>query len=803
MTNVGAATSVAQQQVPQAPARIEFSIAPASLSQVLGSFATRAGITLSYQPSIAAGKSSAGLQGRHSVSEGLEIVLRGTGIRAVMQGKGDFVLQLLTPPDGEKLTQPVQRMQQESSLPMVTVRPAAAGNGAGAETQPHKLTASLLDTPRSVTVIPAELIKDMQAGSVADVLRSIPGITFKGADALGAPGGDRPFIRGFDSSNSLFVDGMRSPGAQSREVFAVEQIEVIEGPGSIYSGRGAGGGSVNIVSKTPQADNFFDASLGVGSADYRRSTVDVNRRMDDTSAARLNLMWQDSAKAGREQVSYGRWGVAPSLSFGLNTPTRVTLSYYHLQTDDMPDYSVPYAQGGGAPINVGRDRFYGLLSRDFIRSSADIAQVEVVHKLDGGMRLRNLTQYSASAMDFIATNPQWAGTGSGSDLLQLQAKSAVFDMRAMSNQTQLSGDFATGAVSHRFVAGLELSRERGQRSNYDVRDSAGNDIISGAGCEVAYNCTSLYGWNPAGPWTGSVAQPDSATGVLTTTSDTVSLYAADTGTLSPRWLLNSGLRYDRFSTSTEGASSLSKRSAFWSYQLGLIFKPADNLSVYGTLSTAANPVGSDSGQGSDVISAANQDLEPERIRNIEAGVKWDVGNAPGRSMVLSAAMFRAVKTNARISIGRGSVNGGTQTVKGLVLGARGNISADWSMAAGYSYLDSRINDDGPTSANDGNIFPLTPRRSLTLWSGYRLPAGFRVGAGLTYSDRLYANSANTNYVPAYTKFDAMLAWQANANLELQLNLYNLTDKLYYDSSYPVYATIAAGRSAVLSAHFRY
>lgn len=669
-----------------------------------------------------------------------------------------------------------------------------------------KFTAPLLDTPRSVTVIPAELIKETQATTLSDALRTVPGISFKGGDAFGAPGGDHPTMRGFDSTSSMFIDGMRSAGAQSRETFDVEQVEVVKGPSSVYTGRGSVGGSINVVSKTAKAEDFLNASLGYGSDGYARGTLDVNRQLDDSTAARLNMMWHQANMPGRNAVDYSRWGIAPSVTFGLGGPTQVILSYYHMQSDDMPDYAVPYARSGGEPLAVPRSRFFGLTSRDFIKNTSDIGQAEVRHQLDGGFKLRNVTQIAKTKLDYIATNPQWSG--SSGDTLLLEAKSGIFGMKSFTNQTELTGKTMLGGFQHSLTTGLELSREESRRDNYYVLDSAGNNLRPGASCLVAYNCTSTSYWNPNNPWTGSYTQTEPAYPLLSTNTNTASAYVFDTVTLSPEWLLNGGVRFDSYrTTATAPASGTIKASAlkndanFTNYQLGLVYKPTANGSVYASWGTSSNPVGVDGGQGGEAIAAATADLSPERSRNLELGTKWDVLE---QRLSLTAAVFDGEKTNARVSDGLGNtINAGRQSVKGLELGLTGNLTQDWSMFAGYTHLNSEVKDGGPTKANIGKRFPLTARNSFTLWNTYRVLPQLKLGGGVTAVGKMYANAANSLWVPGYTKLDAMASYTVNKHLQLQLNLNNLTDKLYYDKAYGNYASVAAGRSAVMTANFTY
>ncbi|MFP4906136.1 TonB-dependent receptor, partial [Paraburkholderia sp. BR14261] len=180
----------------------------------------------------------------------------------------------------------------------------------------YKFTAPLIDTPRSITVIPEEVLKQKNVTTFQDALRTVPGITFLGGDAAANPSADRPVIRGFESRNSIFVDGMRDSGVQNRETFDVQNISVIKGPDSVYAGRGSVGGSIDITTKTPQDDNFINGSVGLGTDSYRRATIDWNQTLNDTTAFRLNAMGHDADQAGRTDVYSKRWGVAPSIAFG-------------------------------------------------------------------------------------------------------------------------------------------------------------------------------------------------------------------------------------------------------------------------------------------------------------------------------------------------------------------------------------------------------------------------------------------------------------------------------------------------------
>jgi catecholate siderophore receptor len=698
-----------------------------------------------------------------------------------------------------------------------------------------KFTASLLDTPRSVTVIPQEIIQQTAATSLLDVLRQVPGITF-GAGEGGNPNGDRPIIRGFNSESSVFIDGIRSSGSQSREIFDIDQVDVIKGPSSVYSGRGAVGGSINLVTKAPKAEDFVRGTAGVGSDNYYRGTVDWNQQMGADSAIRLNAMGHSNDVAGRNGPDMSRWGIAPSVTFGLHAPTSVTLSYYHLQSDDTPDSGIPYnnpfaatsplakLNGDGRPYSVPRGTYYGWLDRDYQKQSNDIGSILIKHDFNDGWTLRNTTLYGRSTNNYIWTQPD---DSQGNFLVNggiwRRNNNRDSSTTNLTNQTDLTGEFETGSLKHSFAAGVELSSEKTQRTSYLV-DPAKNaadthntgSIINGAcsprygiGAPSGYWCTDAQHPTPNDPFNGVIVGGQNPTRIVT---DTRSAWAFDTVTFDPQWSVNGGVRFDSFSTrsvatttSTGVVTRLSNDANFWNYQLGVVYKPAQNGSVYLSWGTSSNPPGVDAGDGSDGINVTNADLKPESSRNLELGTKWDVLD---ERLSLTAAVFRSEKNNARVATGgSGSpqINVGKQRVNGVELSFSGQLTERWNVFGGYTYLDSTLVNAGPGNiTSQGNQFPNTPENSFTLWTSYAITSKWSVGGGAYYQDKVYGNTANTKWVPSWTRFDAMVSYQVNKHLNLQLNVQNLTNKYYFDKAYAShYASAAPGRSGILTASFSF
>src|SRR5690606_29910303 len=145
----------------------------------------------------------------------------------------------------------------------------------------------LLDTPKTVTVVPAEVLLEQGVTTLREALRNVPGISLQAGEG-GVPAGDNLSLRGFSARTDLFIDGVRDFGGYTRDSFNIEQVEVVKGPGSTHSGRGSTGGSINLASKAPRsAVAFRSGTLSVGSADLVRATADLNQPFGEHAAFRL------------------------------------------------------------------------------------------------------------------------------------------------------------------------------------------------------------------------------------------------------------------------------------------------------------------------------------------------------------------------------------------------------------------------------------------------------------------------------------------------------------------------------------
>ncbi len=691
-----------------------------------------------------------------------------------------------------------------------------------------KFTAPLIDTPMSITILPQSVIRETAATSLQDALRNVPGITFAAGEG-GTPTGDLPSIRGFNSSSNVYVDGMRDIGVQTRDVFDLEQIEVVKGPDSSIAGRSAGGGSLNLVSKTAGGEDFVELAGTYGSAGQFRASADANVKISDTIAARINVMGMGGGVPGRDSaVRSDKLGVAPTITFGLSTATRLTLSYYHFEDKSTPDYGVPvdyFSTGRPLPETEGisRENFYGLSDRDFRRAPVDSGTVRIEHDFNDAFTLRSQVRYTVSENDYVLTLPYLATTADYEREPGLVYRLPIGNAdrtRGLVSQTDLFGHFDTGPIRHDVDVGFEISEEKerlaggGSWLGYDVVSSAGPQGFNGGDCLdpallASYDCTSLNGPNPRDPWKGTLALNTGETAYFTTHD--LAPYAFDTIALTPHWKINAGLRWEKYRTGARDPANPgnwggSDDISFTSYQVSLMYKPVEQGTIYVTTSSAAIPADlANSGAGQDQAYPAGPGypgtlgLKPEKTRTLELGTKW---NLFGNRLLVSGGIFDEKHTDALVELAP-DVNAqvGETRVKGVELSVNGTITERWNIIAGYSYLDAKIVTGSDYNAL-GQQLPNTPPHTFSLWSTYRVIPAVTVGGGAYYRDKQvgyggYIGSPN-EYIDGYTRVDAMAKWQVDPRLGLQLNVQNLFDTDYYSKTFYWYALPAAGRSWMLT-----
>jgi catecholate siderophore receptor len=651
---------------------------------------------------------------------------------------------------------------------------------------------TLQNTAQNVNVIPAQVLTDQAVQSVQDALKNVPGITLNAGE--GGTHGDNINLRGFAASDDFFLDGLRDTGFYTRDSFNLDALEVYKGPASTLFGRGSTGGVVNQVSKTPQLSNFARGTLVAGTNTEARATADLNYQFSDDGAVRLNAMDMDAKVADRDFVENRRWGIAPSVSFGIGKPTSLTLNYFHQAQDDVPDYGIPFAFG--APVPVPRNTYYGLPTDDRTRTRDDVGTALFKTEFNDHLWFTDTARAGNYYFDSRETAAHYGaavptpGTPLSTVLTFRDRPSVDGTVKTLMNDANLHWKFDTGPVSNHVIFGVELDREESDLTRFanQLDNIPGTPILNPDPNEAF-----------PGHQTAVTQLPDTVT-------KTVSGLIEDNLTLGDHFEATAAVRVDRFNATFNEpitAAHFEHTDTIASPRVALIYKPTDKVSVYASYGTSYDPSAENLS-----LTAKTASLAPEKDKTYEIGVK---GQALDGKIALQAAVFETRMENARVGDPTNPTSPqllvGEERVRGFEADAIGHLTDHLEIIAGYTYLDSRTLKSTDAASIGAPLLNVAPNQA-NLWLEYEFEQPWEVGAGLNYLDRRAADVDNTAHVPSYVTVDAMVSYKVNSHLTLQLNGYNLTDKYYFANSYfssPLenHVVPGAGRTVLLTASLAY
>jgi catecholate siderophore receptor len=711
------------------------------------------------------------------------------------------------------------------ALPKISVQEQEETNKIDQVSSP-KFTQPLLDTPQTITIVGKEVLQQQGVTTLSQALRNTPGVTFLLGENGNTATGDSIFMRGFDTQGSIFIDGIRDLGTISRDTFNAEQVEIAKGPAGPDNGRGAASGYVNLSSKVPVAEDFSQSLISYGTGENGRITSDLNRFFDGGNAAfRINVMGQNGGVDGRDEIERDGWAVAPSLAFGLGGPTRAYFYLLHTEQDNRPDGGVPtigldgfvntsFASGGTnagvVPRKVDRDNFYGALS-DFEDIEATMFTARIEHDFSSDVKLKNTSRYGKSEQFYVLTGVN-AITATALDpsawtvARTRQVKSQ--ENTLLTNQTNVTAAFKTGAIEHALTGGVEFIYEKQFNPGY-----TGVGTVAPAGSAAGANLANLYDPNPRDPVTGLALARTAAF----TKGDTFTAgaYVFDTINLTERWELTGGVRLDDFNTQFDSVAlstaannptlpvgtpvptELEVSDTLLSYKVGVLFKPLPNGSVYISHATSQLPPGGtnftlNAGTPNATTGAVNINtptLDPQEATNLEVGTKWDLRDG---ALAFTAAVFRSENKNDLAQADAADPSAiqqfGKKRVEGVELGVVGQITDAWQVTAGVAKMKTEVVAGRATET--GAQISWSPELTFTSWTTYRLPFGLTVGGGVRYVDTVFrridngtasAASSGVPGAPDYWVIDAVAAYTINDRVTVQLNGYNLADELYVAS----------------------
>ncbi len=671
-----------------------------------------------------------------------------------------------------------------------------------------KFTQDLIDTPQTIAVVSKEVLQQQGATTLSQALRNTPGVTFLLGENGNTATGDSIFMRGFDTQGSIFIDGIRDLGTVTRDTFNTEQVEIAKGPAGPDYGRGAASGYVNMSSKVPTPESFTGGTASYGTASNGRITGDINHRFEGSGTAfRLNVMGQDGDVDGRDFIERKGWAVAPSIAFGLEGDTRSYFYLLHTEQDNVPDGGVttlgldgfynrdldpnpppstpplgPPRAPGVIPAPVDSENYYGYRS-DFEQTSGTMFTARFEHDFNDNVSIRNSTRYGRLEQFYILTGVNAVTIPSPDPdtwTVNRTRQSKFQENTLMTNQTNLTINVATGSVSHAITTGVEF--------------------ISEEQFNPTYAPASLGALVPANPYNPGLtdAPPGYAparNGVFTRgETQTIGAYVFDTLSFAEKWEVTGGFRLDSYDTDFESMAltgtapnqvltptQLGTDDTLFSYKVGVLFKPLPNGSVYLSHANSKQPPGGANftlappGRGNN---ANRTDLEPTEGENLELGTKWEFRDG---ALAVTGAIFDSSNKNELVPDATDPtvfVQVGEREVKGIELGIVGKVTENWDLSAGIAKMDTEVVQGSSTQT--GSQINWSPELTFSSWTTYRTPFGLTIGGGARYVDTVARSISNamlptTNVptAPEYWVVDAMLGYQVNDKVTIQLNGYNL------------------------------
>jgi len=646
-----------------------------------------------------------------------------------------------------------------------------------------KFTEPLLDTAQTISVVPQFVLQDEQNRTLMDAVRNVPGISLAAGES-GAQG-DSFTIRGFTARNDIYLDGIRDFGSYYRDSFDFDQVDVLEGPAGVQFGRGSTGGVINQESKMPAADKFTNVDTQFGTDLTRRVTADINEPMPDLangSAFRLNAMADEGGVAGRPYDENRRFGIAPSISFGMNSATRLTISYFHFTESDTPDYGLPWFFNQLAP-GVNRHSYFGFPDANHLQTNDDILTLKANHTISNDVDVHTIARWANYPRNVQITEPQLCGNAGYSvpaggwvapvgttgvvatlptgalntgiacpytpgvtppsamtvNRNQIQIKSVEGDLW---DQTEITAKFKVLGVRNDFTGGVEGGQEISNPIKYSYTENKINSVTP----------TNLANPTPQDVFsgTGYIAS------ITHTKSDSAGIYFVDTLKLGKLFEASGGIRWDYFDTlfnlyapptSVAGAAlttaipPISQTVHQPSYRAAFVYKPNSHGSVYFDYGTSFDPSAETLS-----LSVSTSVLPPEENTSYEAGVKYSLLNERLR---IEGAWFRTEEDNARETDPTNSnniVESGNQLVKGVQASAVGQLGGGTDFVFGYAYLDSAVIASKFFPTSIGYQLANVPRQTFNGFLTHKLPWKISGGFGGNYVGSR-TGSSTVPYVP--------------------------------------------------------
>lgn len=667
----------------------------------------------------------------------------------------------------------------------------------------HTATATKTDTPiektpQSISVVTREEMDLKQPGTVKDALSYTPGVfATRGSSTTF----DVVSIRGFTTSTTVntnqYLDGMKLQGDNYSEAsidpYFLERVELLRGPVSVLYGKSHPGGVVSMVTKRPTTEPLKEVQFKMGTHNLWQTGFDFSDAIDDNGEFSYRLTGLGrSQNAQQENIKSTRYAIAPAFSWRPDDKTDFTLLSNFQSDPDAGYYGwlpregtvVPYYDAAGKAHKLPTDFNEGEKDNRLSRRQQLIGY-SFAHGFDDTFTVRQNLRYTR--VHTLYTSTYGNGYQAPAQINRAFVRSDE-DLNSFTVDTQLQSDFATGAVDHTLLTGVDYLRMR-------------NDIDADYGTANPISMTN--------PQYGNANVNINFPYAVINRQEQTGLYVQDQAEWN-KWILTLGGRYDfaKTSTFTRSSSSLAEiNDEQFTWRGGLNYVFDNGIAPYISYSESFEPI-----SGSTL---GGKPFDPSRGKQYEAGVKYVPKDLP---VTVTAAVYQLTKDKnltADPANTAFSVQGGEIRSRGFELEAKAAATQNINITASYSFTDAEYTHD---TLYEGKRPAEIPRNMASLWADYTFHetalSGLTLGAGARYvgnTSSFYGSGPKTNQtfnVASYTVADAMVKYDlARFGLpgsSIGVNVNNLFDREYVSSCYRDHACYwGAERQIVGTATFRF
>ncbi len=637
----------------------------------------------------------------------------------------------------------------------------------------------IIDVPQSLSIVTADEINLRGFTSIGEIINYTPGVN----NSQGEGHRDAVVFRGVRSTADFYIDGVRDDVQYYRPLYNLEQVEILRGPNALLFGRGGTGGILNRVTKKGViGENFTTYQLGVDTFGEFGGQIDTNISVNDQAAFRLNAMYE-SLDNHRDFYDGERFGINPTAKFVFSPKTTLDASYEYLNHERFIDRGIPTGTDG-TPVEAFQDIVFGDPELNTSELEAHLLRAQLQHQFSDSLKGVFSAFYGDYDKSYANLYASAYDQTVSPDVVTLDGYVDNTDRQNLILSANLVGEFKTGRFGHTIVGGGEYINTSSDQDRFNTFWDTNSDDT-----EMFFIARPLSIGGGVGVNADGVTTTNDFTADLNDDTrvsiDVYSAYIQDQIEVTD-WLdIVVGARFDQFDIEVFNVVASETRSRVdeeVSPRAGLILKPQENISIYGSYSESFLPR---SGEQFANINGSNNQLDPDTFTNLEAGVKWDI--TPNLSF--TTAIFEIEQSSPQVADNDPeTLDVIDSEIQGFEVQLQGYLTDWWFTSAGYSYLDGeQVDRSGPTGLRPREL----PENMFSMWNNFEVTEKFGLGFGVIYQDDSFATNNNTAVLPSYTRVDASAYYDVSEKLRLQVNVENLTDELYFPDAHSTHQVTVA------------